>query len=181
MKKSITLILILMCGVTPRMMGQGTFSFDNGYAPTRLYSIDGPLAGRGIWAHMLYGVTPGELMPIGISVEHWGMGLVLSGPIAVPGVEPGGTVYIQMVAWDGTLWGASLNGVPIDQFGRTDIVPHVLSGGTLPDWAPLFTQPAIVPIPEPASLLLAVFGAGFLLVHRFRRPCRKQNWSVSES
>ena len=44
--------------------GQGTFLFFNGTAPTRIGSIEGPLAGAGIWAQMLVGRTSEDLQAV---------------------------------------------------------------------------------------------------------------------
>jgi hypothetical protein len=154
--------------------GQGVFLFFNASAPTHLESIDGPLAGPGIWAQMLAGATPDELSPVSVSLQHGGDGLV-GGifPVTVPGINCLEQAYIQMVAWDGSYWGSELAGVPENQLGRTDIVPHILTGCyNLPVGAPRFTQPAIVPpIPEPSVWALAlVGGAALFLWARASRP-----------
>ncbi len=78
---------------------------------------------------------------------------------------------VQMVVWDGQLWGTSLASVPSDQRGWTDVVPVWLADP--PPAAlfyPHFTQPAIVPVPEPSVWALGALGGGLLLWHR-RRPC----------
>jgi hypothetical protein len=149
---------------------QGEFVFFNGHVPTRLYSIDGPLAGFGIGAQMLAGPQPDSLNPVGVSEEHSPDGVVGGGSIPVPGIPIGGVAYVQMVAWDGRLWGTVLEAVPSDQLGSTDIVGMTLGGFPLPVGAPPFTRPAIVPIPEPASLPLGSSAALVLLfLLRWRR------------
>src|SRR2546425_7319665 len=90
--------------------GQGGFNFNNVYAPTRIGSIDGPLAGTGIWAQVLAGASPDSLAPVGRPAEHVDRaglptGLVFGGTVAVPGVLPCQTAYVEMLAWDGTRWG----------------------------------------------------------------------------
>ena len=155
---------------------QGTFFFSNPGAHTRIGSIDGPLAGPGIWAQMLAGPSPSSLDPVGMPVEHLlGNGIAINGTISVPNVAPTQTAYVQMVAWDGALWGTALAGVPDDQLGRTDIVPVVLSFPIIdPVGSPHFGQPAIVPVPEPSAVALALFGGAMVWVwgrtcHRRRR------------
>ena len=153
---------------------QGTFHFVNGGGTaTRLGSLDGALAGPGIWAQMLAGPRPDSLTPVGVPVEHLLIhgvpsGVVAGGEVAVPGVLPFETAYVEMAAWDGRLWGKVLSGVPTDQLGMTDIVPVLLADPVFgfPPMAPRFTQPAIVPIPEPAVLALAVIGGLSLLLFR---------------
>lgn len=51
--------------------GQGYFYFGNFSAPTRLWSADGPLAGRGICAQMLVGDAPDSMVPVGNPAEHY--------------------------------------------------------------------------------------------------------------
>ncbi len=106
--------------------GQGVFIASNVDAPTRIGSFDGPLAGPGIWGQFLTGSTADSLTPIDVPLEHVSGGR-LSGPGIVPGIPCGETAYVQMVAWDGTIWGTALEGVPATQLGRTDIVPVILS------------------------------------------------------
>ena len=72
--------------------------------------------------------------------------------------------YAQMVVWDDRLWGGSLENVPADQLGRTDLVPVFVSVSPAPIYAPAFQQPAIVPIPEPSVSLSGVMGCAVLLV-----------------
>jgi hypothetical protein len=150
---------------------QGTFLFLNASAPTRVGTIDGPLAGPDYWAQMLAGPTPEGLLPVGMSRQH-----VISGiaggviRVTVPGVPCLDIAYVQMLAWDGRFWGSSLDSVPQDQLGRTDVVPTYLSCDPLPVGAPRFTQPAIVPpIPEPSGWALALMGsAGWLWFRRYK-------------
>ena len=150
---------------------QGTFLFRNHDAKTRLGSIEGPFAGSSILAQMLVGETADSLTPVGAPIAHVNGGV--PGPtVTVPNIPGNTTAYLQMVAWDGDLWGSSITSVPMDQFGRTDVVPFVLSFSFDPSFPPQFTQPAIVPIPEPSTWALAVLGTGAFLVHRFIRCCR---------
>src|SRR5260370_28215072 len=140
--------------------GQGWFDCSNAYARTWIGSLDGPLAGSGIWAQMLVGPTSESLVPIGVPVEHdpLGIGLADGGFIQVPGIPPCGTAYLRMVAWDGVRWGTSLAGVPATQFGATDTVPVRLGGPIFtcdPIPIPFFRQPAVVPVPEPSGLAIA--------------------------
>ena len=142
---------------------QGRLEVFNPGARTRVGSLLGPEAGSGYWGQMLAGLTPDSLTPVGMPVEHnLVTGLIFGGVVEVPGIDGNMVAYIQMWAWNGTQWGTSLDAVPPDQFGKTDIVPLRLSYSFDPAFAPRFTVPAVVPIPEPSTVALAVVGAGAL-------------------
>ena len=53
-----------------RGYSQGQFLFYNGTAPTRIGTVDGPLAGPGFWAQMLAGATASDLVLVG-SFDHY--------------------------------------------------------------------------------------------------------------
>jgi hypothetical protein len=164
MTRAFLVAVLLVLGNTTSK-SQGTFVFGNPTARTRIGSIDGPLAGRGIWAQMLVGPTSDALFAVGAPLEHSADGLVGPRILEVAGIPCPQTAYIQMTAWDGRLWGSLYENVPVDQLGRTDIVPHVLAGcDPVPPLAPLFTIPAVVPpIPEPSVVALSVLGGLGLL------------------
>src|SRR5688572_27779625 len=122
---------------------QGLFDVFNPFAHTHVGSLLGPEAGPGYWGQMLVGLTPDSLTPVGMPLEHRANGTILGGIVAVPGIDGGMTAFVQMWAWNGALWGTSLNGVPPDQFGKTDIVPVSLTFSFDPQYPPLFNQSAI--------------------------------------
>ena len=151
MKSYIFLGVLWICG-SASLYGQGVFVGYNGTALTRLGSLDGPLAGTNIVGQFLGSPSPSSLQPVGPSGYHNSKGEFLVQRITVPDVPVHQIAYVQFLAWDSTYWGSSLNAVPNDQLGRTDIVSVLLTTGTFPDviYAPRFNQPAIVPpIPEP--------------------------------
>ena len=158
------LLLIPFCA-----QAQGLFVFSNPGAPTRIGSTNGPLADSTIWAQMLVGETTDSLTPVGTAVPHVGNGGVFGGIVTVPNIDGGRSVYAQMLAWNGDLWGSSLAGVPLDQRGETDIVRMSLTFPFDPQFSPFFTRGAIVPIPEPSTWLLVMLGTGAVLVRRFVR------------
>jgi hypothetical protein len=174
MKRVIELSIVLTF-LASVASAQGLFAFNNQSARTRIGSADGPFAYSGIWAQMLAGVNPDGLSPIGDPREHlaFGPGGLVVGPhLEVPGIPPCGIAYVKMAAWDGELWGTSLAGVPDGWFGMTDTVPVPLGGGPMPCelvTAPRFTQPAILPIPEPSVGVLGLLVSAILLVVRGRR------------
>jgi hypothetical protein len=170
MKNYIFFGVLWICGLVSSY-GQGVFAGVNGTAPTRLGSLDGPLAGTNIVGQMLAGPSPSSLQPVGPSAYHRTNGFwsVPSNRITVPDVPLYEFAYVQLLAWDSTYWGSSLAGVPSDQLGRTDIVTVFLTTGMFPDivHAPVFTQPAIVPpIPEPSVWALGVLALGALGMRR---------------
>lgn len=182
--KRLALLFLVVHGLTTIASAQGYFAFVlNVEAPTHLGSIDGPMAGPGIWAQMLAGLTPDSLTPVGPAAEHQAGGLVRYGQAAIyvpfarhndPGYGGMGDVFVQMVAWNATVWGTALSGVPPNQLGHTDTVQVQLSSG-LPEpiWNPFFNQSAIVPsVPEPSIAALAALGA-LLTLHS--RRCRSHH------
>ncbi len=152
--------------------GQGLFYANNGSAPTRMWSIDGPRAGPGIWGQMLAGWTPESLTATDVPREHSIYGTINFGIIAVPDIPPINLAYVEMVAWDGALWGTNLSGVPQDQLGRTDAVTVLLTYPFEPQFAPVFTQPAIVPVPEPSVFALGLLAGAALFAGRHLRQRR---------
>jgi len=153
--------------------GQGIFTFANPTARTHIGSIDGPLAGPEIFARMLAGPTAENLAVIGTgSVPHLTNGLVIGGIVQVPTVPPFGTAYVQMVVWDSRLWGTDLAFVPEQWLGRTDIVPRIVAPPEQGAGPPAFGRSAIVPIPEPGVVGLAlVSGTVFICTAYARRRC----------
>ncbi len=170
--KSLTISIFASLLAMPPVFGQGLFDFaNNQFSLTHIGSLDGPLAGPGIWGQCLAGSTTNSLLPVGEPVEHSVGGGVDGGFVAVPGASEGDPVFVQMVAWDGGLWGATLSGVPTGQLGRTDTVRVFLGYPPGPVLSPAWHQSAIVPIPEPSALGLSLLGLG-VLVFRLRRRTR---------
>jgi hypothetical protein len=167
------LITSLLCCVTCLVIpayGQGIFDLNTATARTRLGSLDGPLAGRGIWGQALVGMTADSLTPVGMPVEHIANGLIAGTGISVPFAEAGTTVFAQLAAWNGAVWGTEFARVPPDQLGHTDIAPVFLSTVLGQKFSPLWSVPAIVPtVPEPSIAFLAISGGLVLLVLSRRR------------
>lgn len=158
------------------VLAQGRFNMYNVSVPTRLGSLDGPLAGRAIWAQAVAGPSPTELVPVGVAVEHLTNGIVAGGWMSVPTVPCNTDGYVQLVAWDGRLWGTSFAGVPPDQLGRTDIVQIRMWCDPYPVATPPWTHPAVVPIPEPS--IAALLGLGVVVCCScFAKPRRKDQES----
>jgi hypothetical protein len=171
MKAILPILAALLFVPVAELRAQGVFLYSNISAPTRVGTLNGSLAGSNILAQMFAGLEPDSLTPVGPTAEH-NEGLVLAGKVAVPGAPADTSAYVQMVAWDSTLWGTSLVGVPTDQLGRTDVVAVFLTTGMFPDVtiAPRFTQPAIVPpIPEPSVWALGVLALGALGIRNTRQ------------
>jgi hypothetical protein len=167
--KNTLLITVLLSSLAAIGHGQGLFVFSNPGAPTRIGSTNGPLADSTLWAQMLVGETADSLTPVGTAVPHVRNGGVFGGIITVPNIEGARSVYAQMLAWNGDLWGTSLAAVPLEQRGETDIVRMSLAFPFDPLASPFFTRGAVVPIPEPSTWLLAMLGTGALVVRFGRR------------
>jgi hypothetical protein len=172
--RSLLILFVFLSAI--RADAQGLFWGVNLNARTRIASVDGPLAGTNIYGQFFAGAVPESLSLVGPIKPHLNGGGFSGGEIVVPNVPPGEYAYVQLLVWDSLLWGTSLANVPSEQFGRTDIVQVFLTRGTPGDdpvFAPPFTQPAIVPVPEPSAVLLAgAMSAIFLL--RARKQSRRR-------
>src|SRR5437899_8269683 len=172
--KALTLLAACLALLARTTLGQGTFEFDNRTAPTRVGSIDGSLAGTNILAQALVGLSPTSLAPVGVPVAHSATpgfeGLVFGGIVAVPNAGVCRTAYVEMVAWDGSLWGHSLAAVPASELGTTDTVPVFLANPAMETCGanafPRFTLPAVVPVPEPSVLAMVITGGLGALLFR---------------
>ena len=177
--KNVSAVAACFLVLTFYVQAQGTFDFVNPTAPTRLGAIDGPLAGPGIWAQPLAGLTADSLTPLYVPympVEHFGGGFIPGRTVSVPWAFFDTTIFVQLAAWDGTIWGTNLANVPLNQLGYTDIVPVFLVTPGRPPNFPEFTRSAIVPaIPEPSVLTVLIFGGTFLLLNRRSRLWHSRN------
>ncbi len=164
------LFVIFVAGVLDACgLGQGVLWFSNGNTYTRIGSLIGPVAGPSILAQLLVGQTVDSLAPVGETEVHH-QGAIRGDIIAIPGILPHDVAQVQMVAWDGSLWGSSLATVPAGQLGKTDVVPLKLGNPLIGVPAiPDFKQGAVVPIPEPSTLALAALGAAALALICGRR------------
>jgi hypothetical protein len=142
--------------------GQGYFIFQNLTAPTRVGSLDGPLAGTNFLALPLVGTNSSSLSPVGLPARHTPDGWVRPRLQEVP-LSPVdfSRVFVQMAAWDGSLWGNDLQQVPPDQIGYTETLAVALTFSFQAHEKTWFTMPAVIPIPEPG--LAGLFAFGFLL------------------
>src|SRR2546429_7808457 len=148
-KRSTILLFAMWLALQAHGQGNGYLFFQNDYAPTRLISANGPLAGPGYWAQALVGLTPDSLESFGVPTEHRGdlLGVIHAESIWVPFANPdpmygNGSVYLQLVAWDGRVWGTNYGSVPKNQLGHTDTVIVGLDMPPGPGYDPQFTQPA---------------------------------------
>ena len=173
--KTLTSIIGTIAIVAATTHAQGVFRANNVSAPTRAGSLNGGLASTNTFGQFYAGPTTDSLAPVGAATAHYQPGFFSSGSVTVPTVPLDSAAFVQFWAWDSTLWGTDYTLVPMDQFGRTDIVAVILTTGMFPDliYSPPFTQPAIVPIPEPSAMSLTVIGGVCLFFfRRFRRRKR---------
>ncbi len=163
--KALLASVIFGIGVSAGVNGQGFFRCTNPNAPTHIGSINGPLADADIWGQGLAGLTPDSLAPVGVPAQYYRgylIGIDTFVPFSRPGFPP--SVFVQMAAWDGRVWGLDFTKVPPSQIGYTDIVLVQLDVPPGPLLEPNWTQSVIVPlVPEPAVLPLASLGGALLL------------------
>jgi hypothetical protein len=154
------LLPLLLLSPLPDAHSQGGFILANYMVPTRLGTTDGPLAGPDIWGQALGGFTVDSLLPLGTPIEHDTGGVLSSFPTIVVSWAPiGSIIFVQMAAWNGSLWGTDLANVPLDQRGATDVVQVRLVSPTALHEVPQFTQSAIVPpVPEPTAFTFLACG-----------------------
>ncbi len=168
------LILAALLGVMAvDVIAQGSF-INVVRLPTRIGSIDGPLAGPEILGQLFVGLDPDNLFPLE-APRHFDRG-IYRGLVNTVDQFPCGpdnnyyqAGYVQLVAWNGALWGASLDQVPPDRVGRTDVAGQAFTCGSFPIFGTGFTVPAVVPIPEPAPGVLMLVTTSFWLWRRRRR------------
>lgn len=80
-------------------------------------------------------------------------------------MEPGRTAYVQLSAWDSSLWGPNFASVPSNQIGFSDVATVFLNRLNNEVYErPNFARAAIVPVvPEPPVWALAAVGGGAAL------------------
>lgn len=172
--KTYTLAIACWISATWLACGQGQISFYTpGTHPTRIGSMDGPLAGSEIVGQLLIGNSPFTLMSVGEPLPHT-RGLISDGILTLEGLPCGSNAFAQMAAWNSLLWGSDLGRVPSDQLGWTDVVSVPLLCEPQPIFSPRFTMPAIVPIPEPSVLALGLVAGGVFGLHSCWRPGRRK-------
>ena len=169
--KKVMWSLFVSVVTTVAVHGQGEIWVHNPQAPARVGSMNGPLAGPGFWGQMLAGPMANALFPIGVPDELNAGGYVDGGRTTVPNVPCFQDGYVQLVVWNGALWGTVFENVPTNQRGVTDIVLLPMNCFTVPIFAPQFKQPAIVPVPEPTVSALVLAGAALLAVASRQRLC----------
>ncbi len=169
-------LLLVAFSLARAAYSQGNFMFYNPTAPTHVGSLNGPLAGPGVWGQALVGTTVDSLSPLGVPLEHQANGVVPATVMTVPGVFAGEDVFVQMAAWDGTVWGASLSAVPPNQIGYTDVLSlGLVTGGGQPLQVTRFTTPAVVPsVPEPGFLSMTILGGMALFCAVNSDRCRRK-------
>ena len=172
-----TFLLSVACvlTITLNVTAQGEFAACN-RVPTRIGSIDGPLAGPSHWGQFFVGRTPDSLSPVAAPRPHDDSvveGVVSCLIVEVDGILGGERAFVQMAAWDGAVWGIAFAEVPENQLGWTDVVSVKLTIPLEPDAPPPFTQPAIIPpVPEPSTLALGLVALGVSAVARRLRRRR---------
>jgi hypothetical protein len=195
MKKLITIVAgVLLVGFSA--LAQGTIllqNFGTGFTTSQVRDVNNVLIAKDapITVELLAGTAANSLTPFttAITTTHWagagyfGLGEPTPGSQRVlPGFLPGTFPFFQIRAWNNTggitTWAAALAagtafvpgpvfqlvaGGGINGLGDPNAQPTpILAGG-------LFGMPTgfqLVPVPEPSTIVLGVFGAAALLLRR---------------
>ena len=185
------LLIVLACvAATVMVSGQGTVDVRSkaGVSPNNVdapvFDVDGitKLSGAGYLAQVLAGPTAGSLAPIGASYPfRTGSGAgyydyaSTGAQVAIPTVTPGGTAFVQVVAWEAAAGSfATAKASTNFKWGQSGIITAVTGN---PGAAPPTTPPLMVgltgfslgmntAVPEPSTLALGLLGAATLLLRR---------------
>ena len=175
------LLLAVNVGVVllHKTYGQGYFQFQGGGAPTRVGSIDGPLAGFNIVSQILAGVDGLTLTPVGDPKPNY-LGIIPERNIVeVPFLNTQDTAFVRYAAWDASIWGMDYRKVPSEDVGISSLSTVFLYQKDRDAYLnPLFHGAVFVPlsVPEPGSVVMAGLGLGVLWAYasifRQSRKCR---------
>ena len=157
--------LLGLCGTATNLNGQGYFQFQGGGAPTRVGSIDGPLAESNIVSQILAGVDGLTLTPVGDpKPNHFGI-IVTRNIVEVPFLNTQDTAFVRYAAWDASIWGMDYRKVPSEDVGISSLSTVFLYQKDRDAYLnPVFHGAVVVPfsVPEPGSVVLA--GLGFVVL-----------------
>jgi len=179
-----TIVIVLACVCTSSFShAQGTVNFANAgagiNAPVHIDTIGGTLAGAGYMAQLFLVEGGGSLTPVGNVATFVGAaapGYFNGGVVTVNQVAPGVSATFQAFGWDSSLGAttypaalAAWNGGLIH--GGYSAQATVVTGGAGTPASPPAALPALQPwilviVPEPSTALLALLGAGALLIRR---------------
>lgn len=173
MKKTLLLLLVIGAGAA-NLQAQGLVAFDN-LAPSSglVYAFPGQPLNQDANFELLGGSAPATVQPIhtwlvsdgsarGINVAPGRFAAPGGGVFAVPGVEPGGTAVLVVLAWFGNYsnWESAFDYGVGGTSGLFQNPTGIL--GSVPSLVGM-VQPVIIMFPEPspaalAGLALAIFG-----------------------
>ncbi|MBL9138915.1 MAG: PEP-CTERM sorting domain-containing protein [Verrucomicrobiales bacterium] len=179
MKRIALTLAALIVATSAQAQGVVNFSTRSGVSVNAPVTYCGGLADGSILGQ-LYASAPNEpLAPVGVPTpfrSDAGKGFITAGGnVVIPGVLPGGTAQIKMVAWASALGATYAAAVSkgVGGAGESGVITILTGGGILPP-APLaglqgFDLAAGPPcFPEPSSLALGLVGGGLLLIRRKR-------------
>jgi hypothetical protein len=173
---------ILVVGIlslaTAGLFAQGTVNFANvgtwGSAAI-IDSTTGSPVGAGFVAQLYAGADANSLAPVGdTAAVIANVGFVNGGQRIIPGVPGGQDGFFQVKAWNGgfATYEEALVGDPASIMAGESTVFSVATADPNavppPPPAALSTMQSfqVLPVPEPSTILLGLFGAGLLLFRR---------------
>jgi uncharacterized protein (TIGR03382 family) len=168
------LLAIALAATTTFVGAQGTIQFPR----LRIeYCLGTPAASPGA---LSFGVFAGPtadslasqpILPLGTNAPSGFIGAPNQAVYALPGYEPGSTVFLQVRGWEtrfGLDWQAGRQG---GLYGETPVVQVTLGPAIGP--GTVITSPGfgeiVMCVPEPSAITLAFLGLGALLLFRRRK------------
>lgn len=172
MKASGLILACLLDGLPS--LAQGTMYFCNFMIPNGINApvlepdgVSRPTAGS-LYVQLHVGTSPTSLAPVGEAIPISAGGFFLGGIIAIPDMAPGVVAWAKVFVWDAR---ASSYEAALQDHLKVGLSNLLLVYASPPGASatPLIGLQSIVlqiPVPEPPSALLLVFGLGVLTLSR---------------
>lgn len=168
------------------VLGQGTLNFatvgsavGGSGAKVTSTALPGGVTGANFFAQLYYSTDNTTYTALAGSQTTFrtgaAAGFVVAKQVAVPGVLPGGSVWIQMRAWEGAA-GSSFetaansatgisNNIQVNNLGGTPAGGLPITDPNLTGLTGFALAPTVI-VPEPSTIALGLLGAAGLLIRR---------------